>query len=205
MTVRRQLAMAMVVVATQGSLGCATLSGRQASEPDGGWSTTLAQARALALETRFDAADSVLARYARRNPGTPSALETAYWRALFKLDPANPNGSIPTALASLDSYLADQRQRDHVAEATTLRRIARQLESSSRAAATAATQVKDANTVAANAKAQAADANARAAEAAKEPSPSSEAEIKRLKEELAKANAELERIRKRLTTPPKPH
>lgn len=202
MNTRRRAAIALLGIATQGSLGCATLFGSRASEPDDQWPATLAAARTSALQARFETADSTLARYAALHPGTLQTLETAYWRSLFKLDPSNPNASIPTAIAGLDSYLGDSRPRDHVAEATSLRRIAGQLDELHRAAATAASQVKDANALAANARAQAAESAARA-EAAKEPSPAADAEIKRLKDELAKANAELERIKKRLTKPPR--
>lgn len=198
---RRGAIVAIIVIAAQGNSACATLSGHRANEPSRVWPTTLTTAQTYALQARFNAADSVLAAFATKYPGTRETLETAYWRSLLKLDPSNPNESIPTAISSLDSYLADARPRDHVVEATTLRRIAGQLQMLNRIAANAAAQVKDADRVAANAKAQAADANARA-EAAKEPSPAAEAEIRRLKDELAKAKAELERIRKRLSTPP---
>jgi hypothetical protein len=165
------------------------------------WPSTLADARSFALEKKFDLADSVLAQFATRYPRTSQALETAYWRGVFKMDPSNPSVALPTALSLLDAYLGDSRARAHVAEATTMRRIAAQLEGLTRAAENAVSEAREASSSAANAKAQAANANARA-DAAKNEAPSSDAEIKRLKDELAKANAELDRIRKRLTQPP---
>lgn len=167
------------------------------------WPSTLSGARSLALEKKFDLVDSVLARFAMVYPRTPQALETAYWRGVFKMDPSNPSVALPTALSLLDAYLEDSRARAHVAEATTMRRIAAHLEGVTRVAENAVSEAREASNTAANAKAQAANANARA-DAAKSEAPSSDAEIKRLKDELAKANAELDRIRKRLTQPPKP-
>jgi hypothetical protein len=200
---RARIAAIAVLLATQGEMGCASLGLQRFGAPsaDGALPTTVATARALALQNQFDAADSTLAQFAERYPGTPEAVETAYWRALFKMDPGNSRGSVPAAISMLDAYLAEARSREHVVEATSLRRVAGQLDGLSRLAANAMTQAKDASGVAASARAQAADANARA-DAAKGEPPSAESEIKRLKDELAKANAELERIRKRLSTPP---
>jgi hypothetical protein len=169
------------------------------------WPGVLAGAQSRAVSGEFAAADNALVAYALAHPDTREAVETLYWRALFKLDPANADGSVTAAVASLDAYLASLRPREHVAEATTLRRAAMQMESLNRVAADAAAQAKHAENNAANAKAAAddakadarvADANVAAALDAKE------SEIKRLKDDLAKANAELDRIRKRLATPP---
>jgi hypothetical protein len=156
-------------------------------------------AQQRAADGRLAAADSTLANFAAQYPGTPEALETAYWRALYRIDPSSPQVSITTAMASLDAYLADPRPRQHVSEATILRRVAGQLDGLTKQTASAMAQAKDANAVAANAKAQAADAKAGA-----EAPVAADVEIKRLKDELAKANAELDRIRKRLSQPPPP-
>lgn len=200
---RRIFVIAAVAFATQGISACASLPFRGSADGNvaSAWQSTLPLARTYASDGKFESADSVLADFALRYPGTLNALETAYWRAVFKMDPMNPRASMPGASSSLDAYLADTRPREHVVEATVLRRIAGQLDGLNRLAATAMTQAKDANSAATTAKAQAADANARA-DAAKE-APAMEAEIKRLKDELAKANAELDRIRKRLSIPPR--
>jgi len=63
--------------------------------------------------------------------------------------------SLASAMASLDAYLTDPRPRQHVAEATVLRRVAGELDGLSKQAAAAVAQAKDATTSAANAKAQA--------------------------------------------------
>jgi hypothetical protein len=179
---------------------------RTGPEPDD-WQVSLAGAQARAASGEFGAADSILAAYAMRHPGTHESLETTYWRARFRADPANTASNTTQALASLDGYLRDARPRDHILEAQTLRRSVAQIDALNHAAAVASAREKDATNQAANAKAAAADAketankadaNANAAAADKD------AEIKRLKDELAKANAELDRIRKRLATPPPP-
>lgn len=182
---------------------CATLRPFGGSGDD--WDNTLHRAQALANAGQFAAADSMLGRFADRHQGSNEAIETAYWRALFKLDPSNRDVSVQTALASLDGYLADNRPRQHIVEANTLRRTAAQLEALNKMAASASAQAKDASSAAKDAKAVAADAkaDARAADAnANATVDAKDAEIKRLRDELAKANAELERIRKRLSQPP---
>jgi hypothetical protein len=181
--------------------GCATLSGRTAPAPADDWPPTIALAQARATRGEFDVADSLLAAFATRYPGSPEALETAYWRALFKMDPSNKSGSVTTAIASLDGYLAADRRRAHLTEAMTLRRAAAQIAELDKLAASAMSQAHDARVSAANANAAAADAN-KPALTESAPSADAQAEIKRLKDELAKANAELDRIRKRLAQPP---
>ncbi|HEY4218401.1 MAG TPA: hypothetical protein VGM67_14770 [Gemmatimonadaceae bacterium] len=171
--------------------------------PDRSWGPALATARGFAAAGRFDSADSTLSSFAAMYPNTEAALETAYYRALFKMDPSNPHASVQGAIASLDGYLADRRPREHVVEATSLRRVAAQVAALSQVTNSALAQANAATSVAKDAKAEAADAKDAAAKAAAEtPAPTADAEIKRLKDELAKANAELDRIRKRLATPP---
>jgi hypothetical protein len=165
----------------------------------------LSAAKAQASHSEFASADSLLAGFAAAHPGTPQALETAYWRGLFRLDPSNRGVSITQALASLDAYIADARPKEHAVEATSIRRAAAQLDALNKLAAAASTQAKDAASNAANAKAAAADAKADAKNAdanANATADAKDAEIRKLRDDLAKANAELDRIRKRLGTPP---
>jgi TolA-binding protein len=175
------------------------------SAPTREWPATLELARNQALVGRFGAADTALADFASRYPGSAETLETAYWRALFAMDPTNTHCSVPNAMALLDAYLGDIRPRQHVAEATTIRRVAGQVDALSKLAANAMAQANAATATAATAKAQASDATARAEAAKGEVTSSQDAEIKRLRDELTKANTELERIKKRLSQqPPKP-
>jgi hypothetical protein len=168
---------------------------------DRAWRPTLAIAQGYAARGEFAAADSTLAAFATRYPGSAQALETGYWRSVYRLDPGNRDLSIETAMASLDGYLADTRAHEHTAEARTLRRIAGELDRLNRLAGNAlAQQNKDATA----APVTRVGANEPGAQPAKPGSDAQAAadEIKRLKEELAKANAELERIRRRLAQPP---
>jgi len=195
------IALAMTAQAVD---ACAALhigTAHAAEAPSGTWGSILTYAQQNATVGRYDVADSVLVEFARQYPGSEDAVETTYWRALFRMDPSNQHASITNAMAGLDGYLADPRPRKHVAEAKVMRRVAGQLDAMNHLAANAMTQAKDAQATASNAKAQAADARADAAKAAEQPMNSAD-EIKHLKDELAKANAELERIRKRLQPPP---
>ena len=191
----------MLVVMLASVAGCAGLHANTTADAARAWPSVLMSAQNRATEGKFELADSVLADYATRNPGTSQALETAYWRALFRLDPTNQHASLPNAMAALDGYMADPRLRQHVVETMTIRRVAAQLDGLNRLAANAMAQAKDATVIAKDAKAQAIDARDAAAKAADTP-PTADAEIKRLKDELSKANAELDRIRKRLAQPP---
>lgn len=197
---------ATLAVALLLASACGTLTARTAPSASDDWPPTLGMAQTRAMRGDFDGADSLLAAFATQHAGSDEALETAYWRALFKMDPSNKNGSVTTAVASLDGYLATERRRAHLTEATTLRRAAAQIAELNKLAASAMSQARDARTTAANATAAAADAKDAARTTGTEPaaSPDAQAEIKRLKDELAKANAELDRIRKRLTQPPPP-
>jgi hypothetical protein len=202
---QRWLALAGALFALNALSGCVSIHrpafAMPASSRD--WTTSLDSARIIAGTGRYDAADSVLARFATRHPGTAEALETAYWRSLFKMDPMNPRGSLTWGLASLDAYLADPRPREHVLEATTLRRVGGALDGVNRTVAAAMAQVREANTTAADANARAADASVRPIGVVKtDPSSPLEIEVRRLRDELAKANSELDRIRKRLAQPP---
>ncbi|HEY4306482.1 MAG TPA: hypothetical protein VGM82_18550 [Gemmatimonadaceae bacterium] len=179
---------------------------RTSDQPDE-WQVAIASAQARAASGEFANADSILARYAMRHPGTHETLETSYWRALFKVDPTTGNALGAQALPLLDAYLRDPRPRDHIIEAQTLRRTVAQIDALNQAAATASLQAKDAAAAAANAKNLAADAKADANKAdatANAAAADKDAEIKKLKDDLAKANAELDRIRKRLASPPPP-
>jgi hypothetical protein len=168
------------------------------------WPLNLVLAQQRANEGKFELADSILAGFATRYPQTLEALETAYWRALFKLDPSNRSASFASAMSLLDTYLADKRPRENVDEATTLRRMAGQMDELNKLAAVAIAQAKVANDSAVSARTAAADAKAdpKLAAPPEAAAMAAEQEIKRLKDELAKANAELERIRRRLAQPP---
>lgn len=147
------------------------------------WATALAVASQESGAGRHAIADKALADYALRYPASGDAAEANFWRALYKLDPANASGTSRDAGALLDSYLASPAIARRT-EALTLRRLVTVLESRSPASTTAGPSGMLAKS-----------------ELSKAEDSVKDAEIVRLKEELARANAELERIRRRLAQP----
>ncbi|CAN5362945.1 hypothetical protein BH09GEM1_BH09GEM1_31140 [soil metagenome] len=142
------------------------------------WTQWLLQASQEAAAGNHAVADKVLADYAARYPASPEASEAMYWRALYKMDPANAVASPHDAAVLLDGYLASGTTT-HRGEAQTLRRVATALETQARAAAAAPVKT----------------------EVAKVEDKARDEEIARLKEELGRANAELDRIKRRLAKP----
>jgi hypothetical protein len=166
------------------------------------WDNTLFLARVRAAEGKFAAADTILARFATEYPDTRQASETAYWRALYDLDPSNRGGSFRSAISSLDAYMSAGGPHEHAVEAATLRRIAGHMDELNKLAASALAEARDTSTAArGTATDQRAEVKPPAAGDVGLPT-AADVEIKRLKDELAKANAELERIRRRLAQPP---
>jgi outer membrane protein assembly factor BamD (BamD/ComL family) len=137
------------------------------------WPAAYLAAQTAADHGAYADADKTLADFAASHPGSPEAAESGYWRAVYKLDPANKDASTRDAIAALDKYLASSPDGTHRGEATTLRRIATQLLSLDRAL----TQKPD------------------------ETAASRDEEVKKLKDELQATKDELERIKRRLAAP----
>ena len=169
-------------------------------EPEREWPATLETSKSDAARGAFGAADTVLAAFASAYPGSPEALETWYWRGLFRMDPSNQHSSMISAIASLDKYLGDQRPREHLVEATTLRHLASEIDGLNQLAASQMEQAKEATPPTA----PVIEVRPEVTKVNTDAQAASDAEIKRLRDELAKANAELERIKKRLAQPPPP-
>ena len=155
------------------------------------WLSTIASVRDAVAAKRYDDADKELASFTDRHAGTPEAREADYWRAVYELDPDNPNSSPGRAIANFKHYLADSLAAPHRAEAVVLRRLAVSLDSAEQARKAIQTGTP----------LQAAPPDQT------EPAPSAheldlEKEVQRLKDELDQSNAELERIKKRLVPPP---
>ena len=138
------------------------------------WPAAYLAAQAAADRGAFGDADKTLAEFAASHPNTAEAVESGYWRAVYKLDPANKDASTRDAIAGFDRYLAAPGGA-HRGEATTLRRIAVQLSSLDKALT-----------------AQKPDDAAAA---------SRDEEVKKLKDELQATKDELERIKRRLAAP----
>jgi hypothetical protein len=141
---------------------------------------TILQAAQEVNDGRYGVADRILTDYSARYPTSPEGADATYWRALYKLDPANPNAAPRDAIALLDSYLSGLAGT-HRTEAQALRRLANAMEARAVATMTTATPTK--------------------VDAPKPEDKAKDEEMQRLKDELAKANAELDRIKRRLAQP----
>ena len=184
-TIRFRAALAGLILAT----GCSRLLAANASPAapmEGELTTTLQQAEREVIASRFGVADRLLIDFAEGHANTPEAVETSYWRAVFKLDPLNLTARPRDAAVLLDDYLNAPVTIAHRGAATTLRRTAMALD---RPAPPSQPVSSAAGGSTAAAAAVPADAKAR------------DEEMQRLKDDLAKANAELERIKKRLSQP----
>ena len=171
------------VLATSMLLTACATGGQNLNTPSPGpaeGATTMAQAAQEATAGRYGVADKLLADYSTRYPSTSEAADATFYRALFKLDPANPNASAREAAQLLDRYIATNTGM-HRTEAQSLRRVANELEARAVAVANLSAVPKT--------------------EPPKAEDKSKDEELQRVREELAKANAELERIKRRLAQP----
>jgi hypothetical protein len=162
---------------------CAQLGVRGAAAPPSlqdEWLSARTQVEREVLASRFGAADKLLTDFATRHPNTVEASETAFWRALYKLDPTNQTGTPREAIVLLDGYLNASLAAPHRGAATALRRVA---------------TVLDRPPTVVAAPAPSAPSGAKADDKARDE------ELARVKDELSKANAELERIKRRVAAP----
>jgi hypothetical protein len=146
------------------------------ASPATAWATTLRNAEQLVAAGRYAAADSALASFAAAYPGTQFARETAFWRALYRLDPRNRTSRKSEALAALDAYVLDESVWWYDVEAEVLRQVAR-----GRPIAEPTFAAGDTSGVAVAAK---------------------DREIQQLRARIAELSQELDRIKARLATPP---
>ena len=171
-SVRRLTVLALAAALSLGATGCIHRPPflRPAAERE--WPAAYLAAQTAADRGAYGDADKTLAEFAAAHPGSPEALESGYWRAVYKLDPANKDASTRDAIAGLDKYLSTP-DGTHRGEATTLRHIATQLLSLDRAL----TQKPD------------------------ETATARDEVVKKLKDELQATKDELERIKRRLSAP----
>ncbi|MFN2566928.1 MAG: hypothetical protein ABR499_18170 [Gemmatimonadaceae bacterium] len=198
---RQLLILAITLLA---ALGCNPRPLFMQPRPMREWPPALQAAKEAARQGRYAEADSTLARFAARNPGSYEAREAAYWRALFLVDPANKGSSSAEALRALNQYFADGSTADAYDEATVLRRVVQQADSLTRSLAQANRLIAEAQEAAADpspapaAAPPGAPAERRVAGVTRENRNLVE-EVRRLRDELSKANQELERVRRRLS------
>ena len=175
----RRLALALVVLLS-GS-GCLPVRGTPEATPEptaaSEWPVVHARVITDAREARLPAAERALTDFAQRFRGSPEAAEVPYWRALLRLDPANP-AALRESVALLEAYLANTPDGIHRIEASALHRLGVVVEQ--RNATLAAIP---------------------SATVARPEDKARDEEIQQLREDLAKANAELDRIRRRLARP----
>lgn len=140
------------------------------------WATTLRDAERMAAGGQYGAADSALASFAEAYRGTQFARETAFWRALYRIDPRNRTSRKTEALAALDAYVRDESVWWYEAEAEVLRQVAR-----GRPLPEPTFAPGDTSAVAVAAK---------------------DREIQQLRARIAELSQELDRIKARLASPP---
>lgn len=164
------------------------------------WPAALAAAQSADSIGQYRVADSILTAFQARYPFTEAAAESMYWRALFKLDPANYGATPQEALALLDEYLHAPHHESRESEVRILRRTTVLVGTIQQLAEQAASEVDSARTQTDSVKLakRAGDTKGR----------SKDEEIAHLREELSKAltqldetNQELDRIKKRLAAP----
>ncbi len=192
MTTRARRAIVLcAALASASAMACARLTPATESAPalkvQTEWHASLAMATQETGLGRYGVADRVLSDFAGRFPSTAEAAEATYWRALFKLDPANVTGNPRESAVLLDAYAASPFAASRRGEVQTLRRIANVLDLRTSPPVVAAGP--------ASVMPPGAAAPAKADEKLRDE------EMQRLRDELAKANAELERIRRRLAQP----
>ena len=169
----RRLTLALIVLALSvAGSGCVRSPAflRPAAERE--WPAAYLAAQTAADRGAYTNADKTLADFATAHPNSAQAAESGYWRAVYKLDPANKEANTREAMAGLEKYLSLPNVT-HRGEATTLRRIATQLLSLDRAL----NQKPDEATAA------------------------RDEEVKKLRDELQSTKEELERIKRRLAAP----
>ena len=170
----------LLAVCTPVLASCGARWGRMpASDPAtaaAAWATTLRTADRFANAGQYGAADSALAAFAEAYRGTQFARETAFWRALYRLDPRNRVSRKSEALAALDAYVRDDSVWWYQAEAEILRQVVR-----GRPVAEPTFAPGDTSRVAVAAK---------------------DREIQQLRARVAELNQELDRIKARLAAPP---
>jgi hypothetical protein len=148
-----------------------------APEPNAPYMTALMAAERRAEAGDYPGADRILSDFAIKAKGTPEATETAFWRALYMVDPNNKTTSMAEGVKALDIYLNTAAAKTYKPEALVLKRVAQSV--LALRAVQSATRIAGRDTVFVT----------------------REDEIASLKDQLAKANAELERIKKRLANP----
>lgn len=148
-----------------------------APAPQDAFLAALAAAERRVEAGDYSGADRILSDFGLKAKGTQDAVEVAFFRALYMVDPNNRNASMAEGVRALDIYLNTEAAKRYRSEAHVLKRTAQTV--LALRASQQAPRVAGRDTVYVT----------------------REDEIASLKDQLAKANAELERIKKRLAQP----
>ncbi len=171
------------------TFGCSHPRTEAPAPADVAWRVTLDSAQRLAAAAQYASADSLLAMFARNEPGSTGSREAIFWHGVFLLEPANTKERLRDAVSAFDGYLALSDPLPHRAEAQVLRRATLVMDSLSQSRSMDSVPamhlvVSDDST----------KSTARDQEMAKT--------VKALQDSLNKTTAELDRIKKRLSTTP---
>lgn len=88
------------------------------------WMVTTTAVDRLLADGRVDRADSTLAEFQRRWPGTPESEEGAWWRLLRQAEKAEDSTSTSELVVRIDSLLTAAPASTHRGELMLLRRVA---------------------------------------------------------------------------------
>ena len=165
-------------------LAAACASRRASTEPPApsawrDWAVAEAATQRLLADGRAAAADSTLADFERRWPGTPQAEQGTWWRLVYQAERADDSASTAALVTRIDSILSTAPSAQRRAELQVLRRSAvvtqqlRTERNQARAERDAATKQRN-------------------------------EELEKLRTELAEVKAELDRVRNRVTRPRRP-
>lgn len=179
----------LLLVAGALTVACARPRAESPSPADIAWQRTLDSAQHLAAAAQYGSADSLLALFARNEPGSSGAREAIFWHGVFLLEPANTSARLHDAVAAFSGYLSQGGALPHRTEALVLKRATLVMDSLS--------QLRSMDSVPAMHLVVSDDSSkstAREQDMAKA--------VKLLQDSLNKTTAELERIKKRLSTTP---
>ena len=140
------------------------------------WMVAESAAQQLLADGRVALADSTLADFERRWPGTPQAEQGAWWRLVHQAERADDSASTAALVTRIDSVLSTAPSAQRRAELQVLRR-----------SAVATQQLRAERNQARGER----DATAR----------QRNEELEKLRAELAEVKAELDRVRARVTRP----
>ncbi len=177
----------LLVLGATLTVACAHPHAGAPSPADAAWTVTLDSAQRLAADSQYASADSLLAAFARDEPGSTGAHEAIFWHGVVLLESANSRARLLDAATAFDGYLGSSDTLPHRAEANVLRRTTHLLDSLS--------QARSMDSVPAVHLVVSGDSSkttVREQEMART--------IKMLQDSLNNATAELDRIKKRLST-----